>query len=87
MQASVELSRVEEDLLREKHAHELRTKNLVLDIEQKSTKVEEVQRVYGEREEVLKNIIRAYEGQRSLKEIDNLKGMSSHVVTEMSQSQ
>ena len=73
-QASVELSRIQEELLREKHNNELRLKNLMLDIEQRADKEVQAQRVFAEKERSLRVIIQAYEGQKSATEIGNLKG-------------
>ena len=80
MQASVELSHVQEDLLREKHSNELKTKSLVLDIEQRATKEEVAQRIFAEKEKVYLSIIRAYQGNKSPEEI-RLNGRLIHTCT------
>ena len=81
MQASVELSHVQEDLLREKHSKELITKTLVLDIEQRATKEEVAQRIFAEKEKAYLSIIRAYQGNKSPEEIRRLNGRLIHTCT------
>ena len=75
MQASVELSHVQEDLLREKHSNELRTKSFLSDIERRASKEEHSQRAFAEKEKAYVSIIRAFQGQKSPEEIEHLTGM------------
>jgi ankyrin repeat protein len=74
--ASVELSHVQEDLLREKHSNELRTKSFLSAIERRASKEEQSQRVSAEKEKAYLNVIRAFQGQKSPEEIEHLTAQS-----------
>ena len=71
----MELSHVQEDLLREKHSNELRTKSFLSAIERRASKEEQSQRVSAEKEKAYLNVIRAFQGQKSPEEIEHLTGM------------
>ena len=78
----MELSQIKEDLLREKHSNELRMKSMVSHMEERARAEEQSTHIVEERERTLRNIIRAYEKQRSRATIAELEGkliQSGHI--------
>lgn len=74
MQASVDLSRVKEELSLEKHSNELKMKHMVSDLEQMTMAKEQTLCIMEEKEATLRAMVKAVKDNSPPEEISKLEG-------------